>query len=219
MSEIQSKDPAKPVQYEWDLTIDAHERENDPENNDGNFWYAVCILILLFFGYKSCTTKPYLEEDREIEAARNRDNTKVIVPAASVPVRKRSAALQVQAEYMEHWLPIAKAEYEKFGIPISIQMAQAIVESSSGRSKVCQRTKNHFGVMDDHKYRYYNTNWESWRDHSLILTKPRYRDLHGKDYKGWAIGLQEKGYAEDEGYADTLIKVIEYWKLDRYDNL
>ncbi len=202
----------KPLQYDWDL--EAHERLGN-EGNDGNFWYAVCILILLFFGYKSCATQPYTEEEREIQESKSRDNSKVIIPAPAV--KYKSVAKKVQADYMEHWLPIAAVEYEKFGIPISIQLAQGIVESSSGRSRVCKKNKNHFGVMDDDRYRCYNTEWESWRDHSLILSKGLYRDLHGKDYKAWAVGLQKKGYAEDSNYADTLIKVIEYWKLNRYD--
>jgi flagellum-specific peptidoglycan hydrolase FlgJ len=38
-----------------------------------------------------------------------------------------------------------------------------------------------------------------------------------KDYKNWATGLKTAGYATDKKYAEKLIAIIEYFKLDRFD--
>jgi hypothetical protein len=62
--------------FVWDI-----EPEERNGSSDGNFWYVVCLLLVLFFGYKSRTTTPYTEEEREILEARSRDNRKVIAPA------------------------------------------------------------------------------------------------------------------------------------------
>jgi flagellum-specific peptidoglycan hydrolase FlgJ len=41
--------------------------------------------------------------------------------------------------------------------------------------------------------------------------------LDRKDYENWAIGLKSAGYATDKKYAEKLIAIIEYFKLDRFD--
>ena len=69
-------------------------------------------------------------------------------------------------------------------------------------------------------FRVYNNVEESFEDHSLFLKKPRYAplfELKMTDYKAWAIGLQECGYATSQNYANSLINLIERYELYRYD--
>lgn len=140
--------------------------------------------------------------------------------------------------YIRRFRRVARIEMEKFGIPASIKMAQALVESRAGSSKLVQATNNHFGIKcfskscekghcvnfsDDHHkdfFRIYTTAWESWRAHSLLLTQGRYRRLldYGTDYRKWASGLKALGYATDPNYAQTLIQTIETFQLWRLDN-
>lgn len=140
--------------------------------------------------------------------------------------------------YIRRFRKVARAEMEKFGIPASVKMAQALVESRAGTSRLARENHNHFGIKcfsksckkghcsnfgDDHHkdfFRIYPTAWESWRAHSLMLTQGRYRKLldYGTDYRKWAYGLKELGYATDPSYAETLIRTIEeyqLWRLDR----
>ncbi len=49
-------------------------------------------------------------------------------------------------KYIDRFLKVAKAESEKFGIPVSITLAQGILESNSGRSQLARKHNNHFGV-------------------------------------------------------------------------
>lgn len=140
--------------------------------------------------------------------------------------------------YIRRFRKVARAEMKKFGIPASVKMAQALVESRAGTSRLARENNNHFGIKcfsksckkghcsnfgDDHHkdfFRIYPTAWESWRAHSLMLTQGRYRKLldYGTDYRKWAYGLKELGYATDPSYAETLIRTIEeyqLWRLDR----
>lgn len=139
--------------------------------------------------------------------------------------------------YIERFAPVAVAEMKKYGIPASISLAQGLVESRAGTSKLAVKNNNHFGIKcfskncakghctnhedDTHKdfFRKFNTGWESWRAHSIMISSGRYAKLkkHGRDYKKWANGLQEVGYATDKGYARKLIEVIERYNLQRYD--
>jgi flagellum-specific peptidoglycan hydrolase FlgJ len=52
------------------------------------------------------------------------------------------------------------------------------------------------------------------------LQNKRYQplfDLDKKDYKAWAKGLKQAGYATDKRYADKLISLIEELDLEQWD--
>lgn len=139
--------------------------------------------------------------------------------------------------YIDKFLKTAKEEARLFGIPVAITLAQGLLESNAGDSKLSRLERNHFGIKcrkkclgcrcvnytDDSIYdmfRSFKTEWESFREHSRILTGERYaalKKINLKDYKGWAHGLQAAGYATDKEYAQKLIKIIEKLNLHRYD--
>lgn len=123
------------------------------------------------------------------------------------------------------------------GIPASITLAQGILESGDGTSKLALEANNHFGIKchedwkgkriyhdDDEQgecFRVYKDPDESFRDHSLFLTtRSRYASLFKlkrTDYKGWAHGLKKAGYATNPQYPNLLIKLIEEHQLHQYD--
>jgi len=139
--------------------------------------------------------------------------------------------------YIRRFRKVAKAESKKFGIPASIKMAQALVESDAGQSKLSKINNNHFGIKcfsrnckkghcsnfsDDHHkdfFRIYHSGWESWRAHSKMIVSGKYKGLlkYGNDYRKWAAGLKAKGYATSPNYAETLINTIETYHLQVLD--
>ena len=68
-------------------------------------------------------------------------------------------------------------------------------------------------------FRVYDTPEESFTDHSLFLRNGRrYQflfELDKKDYKQWAKGLKQAGYATNPQYADLLINIIETYELHK----
>ncbi len=141
-------------------------------------------------------------------------------------------------KYIEEHKFDAIRDMKKTGIPASITLAQACLESQDGMSNLAREANNHFGIKcsnwngasyiqdDDTKdecFRKYNSTLESYDDHSLfLLTRPRYAalfQLEITDYKGWAKGLKKAGYATDPNYADRLIKIIEDNQLYQYDKM
>ncbi len=149
-------------------------------------------------------------------------------------VRQKMAILR---DYLEKFRPIAEQEKAAYGIPVSITLAQGLLESNAGDSRLARESNNHFGIKcrskcrgctcrnytDDDIYdmfRVFSTPAESYREHSLLLSSSRYRhllDLDPLDYSGWAHGLKKAGYATDPHYANKLIKIIEELKLYRFD--
>jgi flagellum-specific peptidoglycan hydrolase FlgJ len=139
--------------------------------------------------------------------------------------------------YILLYKDIAMNNMRNFGIPASIILAQGILESGAGQSKLATTSNNHFGIKcytdwkgetifyDDDKsqecFRKYKNPEESFQDHADIVTKrKRYAslfDLPKGDYKAWANGLKEAGYATDPNYPQKLINYIERYNLDQYD--
>ena len=142
------------------------------------------------------------------------------------------------SEYIEKYKDLAITEMDKYNIPASIILAQGILESGNGNSRLAKNGKNHFGIKchagwdgktikwddDDKKecFRKYKSVAESYRDHSEFLsTRGHYSplfNLAADDYKGWANGLQKAGYATNNKYSSILIRIIEENKLYEYDD-
>lgn len=141
-------------------------------------------------------------------------------------------------EYIEEFAPLAIEAQEEYGIPASITLAQGILESDNGNSRLATEANNHFGIKcksdwkggkvyhdddeQDECFRAYRTAEESYEDHSVFLsTGQRYAslfDLEITDYEGWAHGLKAAGYATNPAYAERLIKIITDNNLHRYDD-
>ena len=155
----------------------------------------------------------------------------------AAPVAASEIAGDQSSEYIERFQKIAIGEMEKYGIPASISLAQGLIESRGGTSKLAVNNNNHFGIKcfskrcgkghcsnftdDTHKdfFRKFQNPWESWREHSKILASGRYKKLkkYGSDYRQWAYGLKSVGYATDRTYAEKLIGIIERYDLHRFD--
>ncbi len=151
---------------------------------------------------------------------------------------KRAKKRDIQMSYIKRFVKIAQAETEKFGVPTSIILAQGILESNAGGSRLAVNNNNHFGMKcfsracakghctnftdDSHKdfFKKYESPWQSFRDHSVLLKRFHYRKLFRlskKDYRGWAEGLQRLGYATDKHYAESLIRTVEDLNLNQWD--
>lgn len=152
--------------------------------------------------------------------------------------KSQSSGRMTREEYIRTYKNLAIAEMKRSGVPASITMAQACLESGDGNSRLAKKGNNHFGIKchndwkgkkiyhdDDEKnecFRKYNSVEESFRDHSNYLTgTPRYSflfDLNPSDYKAWARGLKKAGYATNNNYANALIKIIEDYRLYELDD-
>jgi flagellum-specific peptidoglycan hydrolase FlgJ len=143
-----------------------------------------------------------------------------------------------RTQYIEMWKEEAIYQMAAHGIPASITLAQGILESRDGNSRLAKEGNNHFGIKchsdwegkrifeDDETrnecFRRYDNARESFDDHSSFLKKSRYAslfELRPDDYEGWAKGLRECGYATNPDYAKLLIRIIEENELTQYDEI
>lgn len=157
----------------------------------------------------------------------------VLALALAVTATASAQDRTTKQEYIDKYKQLAIDDMETYGIPASIKMAQALLESDAGNSRLAREGNNHFGIKckkewtgetihhDDDApqecFRKYTSAAQSFRDHSEFLDRsPRYQslfDLDPLDYKGWAYGLKAAGYATNPKYPELLIKLIEDNKL------
>ena len=152
-------------------------------------------------------------------------------------------------DYIERYKKIAVREMERAGIPASISLAQALLESNAGKSELAQKAHNHFGIKchsdwtgksylkkDDEYdesgnlkkscFRRYKKAEDSYIAHSEFLRDPNRANRYGflfflntGDYRRWARGLKLAGYATSGNYDDKLINIIETYELFKLDKL
>jgi LysM repeat protein len=150
---------------------------------------------------------------------------------------KDAQAQKITTEaYIDRYRQLAVSEMERSGIPASITLAQGILESASGNSRLAVQSNNHFGIKchdwegktayhDDDAagecFRHYASAEESFLDHTdFLMSRNRYAflfDYKSTDYHSWAKGLRKAGYATDPNYPQRLIELIERYNLHRYD--
>jgi hypothetical protein len=156
---------------------------------------------------------------------------------SSRTVVQQNAGVPNAAAYVEKYKDLAVNEMKRTGIPASITLAQGMIESDFGRSRLAREANNHFGIKchddwtgptirynDDRRnecFRKYSRPENSFYDHSDFLTSgSRYTslfDIPSDDYKGWARGLKKAGYATNPDYANMLIRKIEENNLHFFD--
>jgi len=139
--------------------------------------------------------------------------------------------------YIMQYKAIAMKEMKRTGVPASITLAQAILESNSGESDLAKNHNNHFGIKcksdwtgaktyqdDDAKqecFRAYDAAEMSFKDHSNFLkNRPNYVDLFlldPVDDTAWAYGLKKAGYATAADYPKKLLKIIDDYELAQYN--
>ncbi|MFT5765749.1 MAG: LysM repeat protein [Saprospiraceae bacterium] len=160
-----------------------------------------------------------------------------------------SAQTPAREAYIARFKEVAISEMERTGVPASIKLAQGILESGDGNSTLARKANNHFGIKchstwngktyyiedDDYDengkltkscFRVYKNADASYIAHSEFLRDPNKRYRYGflfslpvTDYKAWARGLKQAGYATSPTYAEKLIRVVEASELYRFDKM
>jgi flagellum-specific peptidoglycan hydrolase FlgJ len=184
---------------------------------------------------------------KQVRTTKQKSNRTTTTPSAPIVVPEDDKVTTTTtirstdkvANYVEDFKDVAIQEMKLYKIPASITLAQGILESGSGSGRLALEANNHFGIKchtgwtggriyhdddeDQECFRTYNDASYSYRDHSLFLRyRKRYAglfELDKDDYKGWANGLREAGYATDRRYPQKLISLIERYELYRYDNI
>ena len=189
-----------------------------------NYKFRLYLVFALALSIAACSPKSnYHKQNKNVEKSADRRTGGNYVSYSTVT-------------YIERFKEIAIKEMNLYGIPASITLAQGILESGNGNSDLAKYANNHFGIKctsdwrgkgyykdDDKKddcFRVYANPEESFKDHSEFLKRKRYAflfELDRDDYKGWAQGLKQAGYATNPKYPQLLISIIDRYDLTKFD--
>jgi LysM repeat protein len=191
------------------------------------------LFFVLIWMFSSCLPRTAVLQS---PTQGNAPNSKPRTTNQTTNSRPTGATSATGQAYIEKYKGIAIQEMNQYGIPASIKLAQALLESGNGQSALAIQANNHFGIKcgsdwtggksyhnddeDNECFRVYSHPEQSFRDHSEFLLRKRYADLfrlNKDDYKGWAHGLKAAGYATNPRYAELLIDLIERYDLHQYD--
>ena len=163
---------------------------------------------------------------------------------ACLPTQK-ALGYDLAHQYIAQHKHLAMQEQRLTGIPASIKLSMALLESGCGQSYLATKGNNHFGIkwwnvandgaafletFDDDKDKHgkripsrfvkFSSVEASYKKHSDVLLRARYQILFSypsSDYRSWAFGLEACGYATAKGYGLRLIELIEKYDLTQYD--
>lgn len=160
--------------------------------------------------------------------------------ATATPVVVESPRLFSGTDRISHFLRdyyefAKKVEFDT-GVPSTVILSVAALESNWGRSGLSKKHNNFFGRKaigsepvalmstleyrkgryhkEDAAFKYYPTPKESFLDFAKLMATKRYSHIHGS-VEDWAVGLQQAGYATDPTYAEKVVKVSQIL-LSRY---
>jgi len=134
--------------------------------------------------------------------------------------------------YIAKFDTLAIEVLNKYGIPASIILGIALVESAAGTSKLCRINHNHFGVKGRVKskktksgyttsYRSFDTDEDSYLYiGKLISGRKYYPALKGNmDYMKWLKTIKASGYARSSSWIPHIDQMIKRYNLVRFDTM
>ncbi|GAB4493597.1 MAG: hypothetical protein OHK0019_17900 [Saprospiraceae bacterium] len=130
---------------------------------------------------------------------------------------------------------VAISERKNFGIPSSIILGCALVNSAAGKADWVNQTNNFFDLactsdwegstatVDGRCLRRYESAWASFRDYSIFLTSQEWfggvKKSAGKDWQKWVKALAEKDISNSDNFGKELERVIQTHRLYDLDEL
>lgn len=150
-----------------------------------------------------------------------------------------------QTDFFDKYADYAMSSQSVSGVPASITLAQAALESGWGLSGLTVKANNFFGIKAGStwkgaiyesltkefvngayititsKFRKYASPKDCFIDHSTVYAVRKAKAAVGDtlDVTKWATALKSAGYATDPLYASKLINMINQYDLTKYDKL
>lgn len=164
---------------------------------------------------------------------------------AEEPLPPPPGAKPREAAFILEAAQAARVSQRETGIPASVTIAQAILESNWGTSRLSREGQNYFGIKARERpgnagvvwfdtwevingqnvvvnapFRAYASMADSFIDHGrFFVENPRYAAaLDARDdAREFAVRIQQAGYATDPAYSDKLIRLMDRFNLYAYD--
>jgi flagellum-specific peptidoglycan hydrolase FlgJ len=200
-------------------------------------------------GYRALPQKVVVAPSPDTVQAPPSNDADQVAAVVSTPPRRKLPLLgsTPQEQFIASIAEAAVDSADRTGVPASVTIAQAILESYWGSSRLAHEANNYFGikaqtrggsagsiwfdvweviggrnVMQSQAFRAYNTISESFVDHGLFFVEnARYASAMAvrDDPRQFARQINRDGYATDPSYASKLIGLMDRYDLYRFDDV
>ncbi len=129
-------------------------------------------------------------------------------------------------KYITNHKIIAKVLGEHYGIPASVILAVAAVESASGSGAVAKVLNNHFGIVGDNnivnhrgnksRYKQYDNVYASYIDFCNLMTRKKFYNKlkNNNNPQLWVKAISRAGYSEQpEEWEKRIMSVVKSNRL------
>lgn len=203
-------------------------------------WFSIsCVCILLLIAFNRYRNKLVLQSpagltqsspkagigEVETEFALGSDN--------QVQRQAREIDAEVAGGFLRRFSKVAVSERKKFGIPASVLLGTAFINSHAGLDDRIGKSENYFMIPCDDDWegdtysvngccvRKYETAWDGWRDFSIYISGQTWfgelKKSAGKDWKKWVNGIKGGDISKVSDFNRRLAEVITYYKLYELD--
>lgn len=211
-------------------------------------WFTISLVILLlsavarkfvpFKGNGAASPNKREQTDANPEKYTATDNQALLDFSGASQVNKNEPPAVDKAAaiaFVRRFENVAISERKKFGIPSSVLLGCAFVNSAAGKAGMVNRTNNYFALpcasdweggtanIDGQCLRRYESAWESFRDFSIYLTSQEWygsvKKSAGKEWQKWAKELGNRGVSNVPDFGKELERVIREYRLYDLDAL
>jgi flagellum-specific peptidoglycan hydrolase FlgJ len=204
------------------------------------FYFAMGILLLLYAVRKYPNLNPFSAPNRGNQKEKITDDKNAKTTGAALlgfvteaPKPQGATTEDVDAAkaeaFLKRFAAVAHSERKKFGIPASVILACAYVNSNAGQNEVSLKANNFFALPCTDEWegetikvkgncvRRYETAWASFRDFSIFLSSQEWFGSLKKSGDKNGLKWAEKLGAEGLANASAMKKVIEEFDLQELD--
>ncbi len=211
-------------------------------------WFTIALVLLLLSavarkfvpvkGGGAASPKKQEQPAANPEKYTATDNQALLdfsAPSAGASESKPAIDKAAAIAFIRRFESVAISERKKFGIPSSILLGCAFVNSAGGRADWVNRTNNYFGLtcasdweggkatIGGRCLRCYDSAWASFRDYSIYLTGQEWygsvKKSAGKDWQKWTKELSSKSVSNVPDFGKELERVIQTYRLYDLDEL
>lgn len=207
-------------------------------------WFTIALVVivalaaarkgLLWFGRGKGAQKPKLEKYTELAGKTEGKSLFGLLPGMQGGSQTLPEISDEEAQnFLKRFINAARGEQKKFGMPASVYLGIAYVNSFAGKRAVAEEARNFFALtcsvswdggtadIGGRCYRRYETPWESFRDFSIYLTAQDWygplRKSAGRDWEAWVRDLDANAVSDVKGFRESLAGVIKAYRLYELD--
>ncbi|MCB9345107.1 MAG: glucosaminidase domain-containing protein [Lewinellaceae bacterium] len=205
-------------------------------------WFTIALLLLLiaaivksnlnFLGSKNSAASLMLSG--QSWASPNKETAFGLAGEQSRQIASGPDISQASASaFFKRFSSVAITERKKFGIPASVLLSLAFLNSHAGQDPSAKLVNNYFATpctedwegeaasVDNRCIRKYETAWYSWRDFSIYVSSQVWfgaiKQKAGKDWERWCKLLNGKDISSVGNLGSKMAEVISYYKLYELD--